>query len=235
MMCSMGTPATPHDVAPARRVRVAAVNDYELVVEGVAALLQQYPERLEVCARIVVGEPITVPVDVALYDTYGRARIAAPALRALVRDPDVRYVAIFSFDLRPQLISDARAAGATGFVSKSLSGNEIADAIVRVATGEVVESLGRSSAPALEHLTWPGKEEGLSERESQVLVLCAEGLSNREIANALYVGTETVKSHLRNVFAKLGVHNRVEVARYVERSDAFARQQSRSRSDDAAG
>src|SRR3954447_8973547 len=60
-------------------VRVAAVNDYEIIVQGVAALLEQYPDRLEVCARVIIGEPITQPIDVALYDTYGRVGIAEPA------------------------------------------------------------------------------------------------------------------------------------------------------------
>ncbi len=77
--------------------------------------------------------------------------------------------------------------------------------------------------PAYEHLDWPGKRDGVSERESQVLVLCAQGLTNREIAAALYIGNETVKTHLRNVFDKLGLRNRVEAAAFVQREGVFAR------------
>ena len=68
---------------PDGRFRVAAVNDYELIVAGLAELLARFPDRLVVCDRIVLGEPIDTPIDVALYDTYGRVGIAAPALRAL--------------------------------------------------------------------------------------------------------------------------------------------------------
>jgi DNA-binding NarL/FixJ family response regulator len=205
-------------------VRVAAVNDYQLVVEGVASLLRRYPDRLHVCDRIVIGEPITGgPIDVALYDTYGRVGLAEAVLRKLVAHPDVDRVAIFSLDIRQELIEDARAAGASGFLSKSLSGGEIANALVRIASGDYVEALGRAPEPAYEYLDWPGKRDGLSERESQVLVLCAHGLTNREIAAALYVGQETVKTHLRNVFAKLGLRNRVEAAAYVQRAGTFAR------------
>jgi DNA-binding NarL/FixJ family response regulator len=207
-------------------VRVAAVDDYQLIVEGVASLLRRYSDRLQVCDRIVVGDPIVGgPIDVALYDTYGRVGIAEPALRALIAQPDVERVAIFSLDLRRELIEEARAAGASGFVSKALSGDGIADALVRIAAGEELEAVGDNNHPALDHLDWPGKHDGLSERESQTLVLCAQGFTNREIATALYVGVETVKTHLRNVFAKLRLRNRVEAAMFVERSGAFVRYQ----------
>jgi DNA-binding NarL/FixJ family response regulator len=210
-----------------RRVRVAAVNDYEIVVLGLAAVLARYPDRLEVSDLIVVGDPVDVPVDVALYDTYGRVGIAAPALRALAENPAVSYVALFSMDLRPELIAEGRAAGATGFISKALSGGEIADAVVRVAAGEEVVAAPPSPRPALRDLNWPAKDHGLTERESQILVLLAEGLSNREIAQALHLSAETVKSYLRQVFAKLGIRNRVEATTFVHRSGAFNRHEAR--------
>ncbi len=207
-------------------IRVAAVDDYQIIVEGVASLLRRYPDRLHVCDQIVVGDPIVGgPVDVALYDTYGRVGIAQPALRTLIAQPEVERVAIFSLDLRRELIDEARAAGASGFVSKALSGDDIADALVRIAAGEQLEAVGEAIEPAHELLDWPGKSHGLSERESQALVLCAEGFTNREIATALYVGIETVKSHLRSVFAKLQLRNRVEAAMFVQRSGAFVRYQ----------
>jgi DNA-binding NarL/FixJ family response regulator len=224
--CPLGWVAPFRENGNVLPIRVAAVNDYELIVEGVAGLLRRYPDRLLVCDRIVIGDPIEGgPIAVALYDTYGRVGIAEPALRALIEQPGVERVAIFSLDLRPELVKHAIAAGASGFISKSLSGDEVADALVRVAAGEHVAAFDESPRPAHEHLQWPGKTDGLSERESQVLVLCAEGLTNREIAVALYIGVETVKTHLRNVFAKLDLRNRVEAAAFVQRSGAFTRYQ----------
>jgi DNA-binding NarL/FixJ family response regulator len=70
---------------------------------------------------------------------------------------------------------------------------------------------------------WPGKGDGLTERESQVLVLVAEGLSNREIAAALYLGVETIKGYMHQVFSKLALRNRVEATNYVHHSGAFVR------------
>lgn len=204
-------------------ITVAAVNDYELVVEGVAALLRQHPDRLVVGDRIIAGEALQAPVDVALYDTYGRVGLAASVLRELVTDPLVGRVAVFSLDLRPDLVSEARAAGARGFISKSLDGSAIADALVAVASGEEVIALGSDHDHIPTELDWPGKDLGLSERESQVLVLCAEGLTNREIGEVLYIGSETVKTHLARVFKKMGIRNRVQAVAHVRSEAGFAR------------
>jgi DNA-binding NarL/FixJ family response regulator len=213
-------------MAPERRVRVAAVNDYEVVVEGLAAMLRRHEDRLDVRAAIIVGSPIAEPVDVALYDTYGRQGIASSALRTLVNTPEVDRVALFSIDLHPDLITEGRLAGASGFISKALTGDQIADAIVRIAAGEQVVAATPDAPhdPRPEELAWPGRSEGLTERESEVLVLLAEGLSNREIATALYLSPETIKSYLRPIYAKLDVRNRVEATAYVHRSGAFQHQ-----------
>lgn len=207
-------------------VRVAAVNDYELIVAGVARMLEEFPDRLDVRDRIVIGDPIEGgPIDVALYDTYGRIGIAEPALRALVADPQITAVVVFSLDFPDQLVTDSLAAGADGFISKALAADAIADAIVRVAAGERVAALPPAPRPALEALDWPGKDDGLTERQSQVLVLLAEGLTNQEIADSLYLSIETVKNYLRSVYAKLEFRNRATATAYVHRSGAFTRYQ----------
>ena len=93
---------------------------------------------------------------------------------------------------------------------------------MRIADGEEVFATGTSSPPATDALAWPGKADGLTARESQVVVLAAEGLSNREIGVALYLSSETVKDHLHRVFTKVGLKNRAQAASYVHRSGAFA-------------
>jgi DNA-binding NarL/FixJ family response regulator len=204
-------------------IRVAAVNDYELVVEGVAAMLRPFTDRVLVVDRLLVGDEIEQQIDVALYDTYGRVGLAEAALVELSSDPKVRRVAVFSMDLRRDLIDQAKRAGAAGFISKALPASAVVDAIERIHQGEYVEAADDRLMVADEALDWPGREQGLSERESQVLVLCAEGLSNREVAESLYVGIETVRTHMRSVYTKLGVRNRVAAAAYVQRSGAFNR------------
>ena len=159
--------------------------------------------------------PCTTPTDASVSQppSYGNSSPTRTSTR----------LAIFSLDVPPELAAEARAAGASGLISKRLAAEDIADALVRIAGGEFVEALGHARQPAYEHLDWPGKRDGVSERESEVLVLCAQGLTNREIAAALYIGTETVKTHLRNVFGKLGLRNRVEVVAYLQRTGAFVR------------
>jgi DNA-binding NarL/FixJ family response regulator len=213
-------------MAPSPPVAVAVVNDYELVVAGLEQVLRHFPDRVTVRERILVGEPLTGPVDVALYDLYGREGLAGSAIRTLADDPDIGVVAVFSLELGPDLVAEGRAAGAQAFVSKALQGEELADALVRAACGEPVVATTPSPRPANPDLLWPGKEAGLSERESQALALLAEGLSNREIAAALFLSAETVKGYLATVFAKLGVRNRVEAAGFVHRTASFEHSRS---------
>jgi DNA-binding NarL/FixJ family response regulator len=205
------------------RVRVAAVNDYEIVVAGLAAMLARHDDRLVVMDAIVIGQALRAPVDVALYDTFGRQGVATSALRTLASMADVRRVAVFANDLHPDLIAQAQAAGACGFISKQLSGDEIADAIVRVAKGETV--IATTAAPVHDRAVrdWPGKAQGLTERESQVVVLAAEGLSNPEIARLLYLSPHTVTGYVSQALRKLGLRNRVEAAAFVRAGGAFAR------------
>src|SRR5262249_17315065 len=73
------------------------------------------------------------------------------------------------------------------------------------------------------NLDWPGKAQGLTERESQVVVLAAEGLTNREIAVALFLSPHTVKGYVSQALSKLGLRNRVEAAAFVNAGGAFAR------------
>lgn len=213
-------------------VRVAVANDYDLIVAGVADLLRDHAEVVQVCDRILLGDPvIAAGLDVVLYDTYGRTGAATEAVRTLAALDQVRHVAVYSLDVTPALVQDAKDAGATGILSKALGAERLLDALVRIADGEVVVALDDGDAPALLDLDWPGKADGLSERESQVLVLVAEGLTNKEIAALLYVSVETIKTHLRQILAKLRLRNRVEATAYVFRTGAFSRYQPADPSD----
>jgi DNA-binding NarL/FixJ family response regulator len=205
------------------RVRVAAVNDYELVVAGLAALLGRYPERVACTDAVVIGEPIRHTVDVALFDTYGRVGIGAEALRTLASIPQISRVAVFSLLVTDALIAQGLEAGASGVISKGATGEQIVDAIEAIARGEQVVVRAPASQPVDDALDWPGHDVGLTLRQSQVLALAAEGLTNREIGEALFLSFDTVKGHLSEAFARLGLRNRVEATAYVHRSESFRR------------
>jgi DNA-binding NarL/FixJ family response regulator len=205
------------------RVRVAAVNDFDIVVQGLAGLLSQHDDRLEVVDAIVIGEPLDGDVDVALFDTFGRRGVGVSALKELMAMPEVDKVALFTLELTPDAVAEARQAGAAGFISKGLSGTEIADALVRIAQGEAVIAGTPGPPVPPDELLWPGKEAGLTEQQSQILALLADGLSNREIAAAMYLSPETVKTYLRPIYRALGVRNRVEAATWARDAGSFTR------------
>ena len=201
-------------------VSVVVANDFELVVQGVAAMLAPFPQ-VRVTEMVVKRLPRR-SADVALFDTFGASHTAVSRLSALVHDGHASKVAVYSFNHHPDYIQKMLDLGADGFLSKSLDGERLADALVRVAAGErVVELSGtrgpRTAGPPL------GRGLGLTSRESEVAALIIAGESNRDIAYALGVSEGTVKVHLRNMFAKLGVHNRTSMAAFLLGNRDFRR------------
>lgn len=204
-------------------MRVAAANDYELVIEGLAGMLGRYSDRIRVADSIRVGEALDEPVDVALYDTYGRRGVAADSLKRLIETRGVCRVALFSLDLGDQTVDEALTAGAAGVICKSLRAALVVDALQRIAAGESVIARATSTDLVESELEWPGRAEGLTARESEVLVLAAEGLTNAEIGALLYLGRETVKTHVSRALQKLSLRNRTQAAGFVLEARGFAR------------
>jgi len=223
-MTDLAAHDTEREERGSQPVRVALLNDYDLVVEGLAAMLEPF-EGIEVVQRAVGDLDIDQPVDVALYDTYGRHSVPWHELTELVKSEATRHVALFTFTLGPELVRRALAEGLDACLWKGMSRNDLADALRRVAAGEqVVSSPGSHGRVPPDGYRWPLAELRLTPRESEVLALLAEGMTNRAIAEALGLGRETVKSHVREIFLKLGVHTRSEATNRVLRDPAFAHQ-----------
>ena len=217
-MSTVTAPRPPVD-GTGPRVRVALVNDYEIIARGLVELLSPYADLLEV-VDVSLGDEPDRYVHVALFDTFGHRELGLDRVAALVADPAVGRIAVFSAATAPHLVEKAMAAGADAYLPKWLSGAELADALVLVAAGKrvMLGTVRRPRAP-----NWPGSGHGLTERESELLALVAMGLRNDEIAQALYVSANTVKSHLKSVFRKLGVRNRAEAAVAVATDPTFGR------------
>jgi DNA-binding NarL/FixJ family response regulator len=216
----------PWSALPDPRIRVALVNDYEIVVRGLAGMLAPYADRLQI-VELVAGGEADRNVDVALFDTYPRRGLGLDRLAELVADPAVRHVAVFTVAPTRQLAQHVLDAGATGLLSKSLTAAELVDCLERVGRGETVvmgENVARSRRQA--GVRWPGQSRSLTERESELLTLVALGLRNDEIAEALFVTANTVKSHLKSVFRKLDVRNRAEAIAAVASDPSFLRRSS---------
>jgi DNA-binding NarL/FixJ family response regulator len=194
----------------AKPIQVALVNDYEIVLEGLRALLKPSEREIHVVELDVRKAPRR-RVDLTLLDTYGEVESLGDRVRTLAADPGNGIIVLFSFSDHPQAVRRAMRAGAQGFISKAVSAQQITDGIVAAARGERVV-LTRSSQRASidEVLRWPGREIGLTERESELLSLLSTGMTNRELGSHLYVSENTIKTHLRHLYAKLNVRNRAQ-------------------------
>jgi two-component system, NarL family, response regulator LiaR len=190
-------------------IRVAIVNDYEIVVAGVAAMLASHHERVDV-VELDSGLPVLSDVDVILYDTFGQVQGDAVDLVDLVRGSDAKVV-IFSWNLQSDLVKRAITHGAAGYLSKGLAAVQVVEALEAVIAGETVTP--RESAPSVDRGAaggWPGREAGLTAREAEVLALITQGLSNQEIAEQTYLSINSVKTYIRTAYRKIDVTRRAQ-------------------------
>ncbi|TVT37547.1 response regulator transcription factor [Amycolatopsis rhizosphaerae] len=190
-------------------ITVAVVDDQALVREGLALILGTRP-GIEVTEQYGCGEDLLrqdTDVDVVLLDLYLPGIDGLEVLRRLRRSPGRRpRVLMLTTVGRQHEIRQALAAGADGFVLKDSTGDELVAAVRAAADG-----LTAMSASATAALTGT-PEEPLTPRERDVLRLLGEGLSNREIAGRLRLAERTVKVHVGNLLAKLGVSTRTQAA-----------------------
>ena len=199
-------------------IRVALVNDYMIVLEGLRALLQTSASEIQV-VELDIGKTPRRGVDVTLLDTYGELESLGERVRTLRADSSNGAIVVFSFSDQPKAVQHAIRAGAQGFISKAVPRHQIIDGIQAAARGERVIFTQRSQhAQVDEALRWPGRDIGLTERESELLSLLSSGMSNHELGVLLYVSENTIKTHLRSLYTKLGVRNRTQAASLAEKS-----------------
>jgi two-component system, NarL family, response regulator DevR len=208
-------------------VRVFLLDDHEIVRRGVRELLEASGGDLvvvgeagtaeEALARIPPVRPDVAVLDVRLPD--GNGVEVCREIRS--RHPDVRCLMLTSF-ADDEALFDAIVAGAAGYVLKQVRGTDLVDAIRRVAQGQSLLDPG-VTARVLERLRSPQAPDehlaSLSEQERRILDLIAEGLTNRQIGERMYLAEKTVKNYVSNVLMKLGMSRRSEAAAYAARLD----------------
>ncbi len=190
-------------------VSIAVVDDYEVVVAGVAHMLEPFSERVAI-AEIDANVHPMQPVDIALYDTFAQGQVHHADLVPLLRDPTIGKVAIYTWNFDARLVTVARSRGVAGYLSKSLPAAELADALVRIHEGEFLVSEPVTSQSSARD--WPGRSLGLTERQSEVLALITQGRATRDIADIMYLSPNSVKTHTKALYRKLDVHSRTEAA-----------------------
>ncbi len=200
-------------------IRVLLADDQAMVREGFAVLLDAQPD-IEVIGQACDGRETVELVaelrpDVVLMDVRMPVLDGLEAAR-LIADR-TRVLMLTTFDL-DEYVYEALRAGASGYLLKKAGARELSEAVRVVAAGEaqLAPSVTRRLIGEFARLRPPAatarQAGGLSERETQVLVLIAHGRSNAEIAEHLVVTERTVKSHVSNILAKLGLRDRTQAA-----------------------
>ena len=186
-------------------ITVALVNDYEIIVHGLAAMLSQYSDRVAI-VEINVGDEPRRKADVALFDTFAGRRYAIDRAREMVCEGYVDHVLLYTWDAAAEFLRLADDAGVSGVALKSQTGAALVEVIERVAQGE---RIGFENIQRGRQASGSG---ALSMREQEVLALIAFGMSNAEIGKELFLSVDTVKTYIRRLYSKLGVRNRAQAA-----------------------
>ena len=200
------------------------VDDHEVVRLGLKGLLERQPGWYVVAEAAAAGEAVTRAVenkpDVIVMDIRLAGSSGIDACRQIVHQlPDTRVIMLTSY-AEDGLLFDAIAAGAAGYVLKQIGSDDLVRAIETVSHGEALLDPSLTSR-VLARVREATRKEALAafadltEQEIRVLSLIAEGKTNREIAEALYLGDGTVRNYVSNILSKLGVSNRAEAAAYA--------------------
>lgn len=203
-------------------IRVLLVDDHEVVRRGLRELLEDEDDiRVvdeaggvgEALVRAAASAPDVAVVDVRLPDGGGVE--LCRELRELPKPP--RCLVLTAFDDEEALVG-AITAGASGYLLKQVRGQDLVNAVREVAAGRsLLDPV--TTARVLDRMRRPRVDvlDALTEQERRVLELIGEGLSNRQIAERLFVAEKTVKNHVTAVLSKLGMERRTQAAAWVAR------------------
>jgi DNA-binding NarL/FixJ family response regulator len=210
-------------------IKVLIVDDHNLVREGLKAVFDQGNE-VEVVGEAGSGEEALEMVDKAKPDVV-LMDISMPGMNGiqatkLIREkyPDAKVVMLTMLD-QEGYVYEAVKAGATGYMLKNTSSDDLVNAIQTVFEGKALLHPDATAQLLKEFVTLAdnkAKDYGLSSREMEVLQLLSEGNTNKEIAKALWISEQTVKTHVAHIFDKLGTSDRTETVATALRNGLVA-------------
>jgi DNA-binding NarL/FixJ family response regulator len=193
-------------------IRIAIVDDYDLVVAGVARMFTRYSDRITV-VELDANQPVTTSVDIALLDTFAQPEADGDELDVLIANPLARKVALYTWVFDQNVIDAALAKGAAGYLSKALPALDMVTSLERIHRGDTVISAAPPRRTAASQ-DWPGRAEGLTERESEIIALITQGKNNAEIAFITHLSPNSIKTHIRKAYKKMNVTSRTQAVRW---------------------
>ena len=201
-------------------IRVLIADDHSVVRQGLRMFLAADAE-IEVVGEARDGAEALrltrqLQPDVVLMDLLMPVMDGMKATATIRRElPDIEVVALTSM-LEDRLVVEAIRSGAVGYLLKDTEAHELRRAIRAAAAGQVQLS-PQVTARLVREVAAPEQPQPLTERETSVLRLLAQGQSNRDIARTLIIGEQTVKTHVAHILGKLGVSSRTQAALYAVR------------------
>ena len=222
-----------HSASSGEAIRVLIVDDHALFRRGLIQVLQ-FEDGIEVVGEAEDGEDAIAKAeehapDVLLMDVRMPRVSGIEATRRLAETMPTMKILMLTVSDEEDDLYEAIKAGATGYLLKEISIEEVADAVRAVMQGQtlispsmaskLIAELATLSKQADQRSTVPAPR--LTDRELDVLRLVAQGLTNREVADQLYIAENTVKNHVRNILEKLHLHSRMEAVLYAVREKLF--------------
>lgn len=220
------------DEKAAKPIRVLIVDDHTLFRSGIKALLSRQ-EGFEVVGEAGNGlegvkRAKSLEPDVVLLDLHMPGVSGREAAQLIVEEVPGTHVLMLTVSEDAEDLFETLRAGARGYLLKNVETDFLLDAIRRTASGEAVmaaqmtgklvqgfRSMAKEGQAQGQEPAHPADKEKLSPREKEIAIFLAKGASNKEIANALNVAESTIKIHVQNIFKKLNLTSRVQVAVYA--------------------
>ncbi len=217
---------------PLKKIRLLLIEDNRLLREGLAAMLEGQPD-LKVSTSYGNSDAILkgkkLKPHVVLLDLGLRSQNSMRILELLKGTaPEIKVIGMDLLPVQAEIVQYVEA-GVSGFVLKDATFDDFIRTIRAVAQGVSVlppPLTGSLFSQIVEHASRvvkgnPFRQVRMTKREREVIVLIAEGLSNKEIAGRLNLATDTVKSHVHNILEKLALHTRLEVANFAHTDESF--------------
>lgn len=191
-------------------ISVAILDDVDLVARGLETMCESASRPFRV-RTLTSAEPTQDPVDIVLYDGFTHLHEAPHNAQDLLRTARARHLVIYSWNVKRALVEAALRGGASGYLDKRLGFAELTEALERINDGEqIVRVCAPIAVPAQGSLATLHRPGDLSSREIEIVGLIAQGLSNQDICERLYLSLNTIKSYIRMAYRKMRVRTRAQ-------------------------